>query len=61
MSQSTDFAKRAQARAVDTPSTSQLARGLSGDGVGAWRPYSGPLESVMPLLAPWVERFGTGA
>jgi tetratricopeptide (TPR) repeat protein len=47
-------------RAVDiaTPSAAQLARGLSTEGVGHWRRYRDALAPVMPLLTPWVERFG---
>ncbi len=53
-----DFASRAQARERATPSTAQLARGLDKSGVGHWRHYRSSLEPVMPVLNPWVERFG---
>jgi hypothetical protein len=53
-----DFADRARDRAVATPSGAQLSRGLSAEGVGAWRRYREQLAPVMPTLAPWVERFG---
>jgi hypothetical protein len=48
------------ARAADiaTPSAGQLARGLSNKGVGHWRRYRDQLAPVLPILAPWVERFG---
>jgi len=52
-----DFADQARGVAR-TPSTPQVARGLNADGVGQWRRYRAELASVMPLLAPWVERFG---
>jgi tetratricopeptide (TPR) repeat protein len=51
-----DFAGRASA--VATPSSAQLARGLNSDGIGAWRRYKDQLEPVLPLLSPWVDRFG---
>ncbi|MEO8925572.1 MAG: sulfotransferase [Caulobacteraceae bacterium] len=51
-----DFAGRAGA--VATPSGAQLAAGLNAEGVGRWRRYAHELASVMPILAPWVERFG---
>jgi len=51
-----DFAKRGAW--VATPSSAQLAGGLSAEGVGAWRRYRFALEPVLPMLAPWVERFG---
>ncbi len=45
-------------RAVVTPSAAQLAGGLNARGVGYWRNYRRELEPVLPILAPWVERFG---
>ncbi len=53
-----DFGARAQSREHATPSTAQLARGLDRSGAGHWRRYAVPLEPVLPLLDPWVERFG---
>ncbi len=53
------FAERA-ARNIDTPSNVQLARGLFRHGVGQWRHYADALAPVMPLLAPWIARFGYG-
>lgn len=52
-----DFATRVRAIAK-TPSAPQVARGLNADGVAQWRRYQAQLASVMPVLAPWVERFG---
>ena len=53
-----DFADKGRDRAVATPSGAQLSRGLSAEGVGAWRRYRDQLAPVLPTLAPWVERFG---
>jgi tetratricopeptide (TPR) repeat protein len=53
-----NFADKARDRAVATPSGAQLSRGLSAEGVGAWRRYREQLAPVLPTLAPWVERFG---
>jgi len=53
-----NFADKARDRAVATPSGAQLSRGLSAEGVGAWRRYREQLAPVLPVLAPWVERFG---
>ncbi len=47
-----------RAGAVATPSGAQLARGLNSEGVGHWRRYREELRPVLPLLEPWVERFG---
>lgn len=52
-----DFALRTEGRTWLTPSTAQLVRGLSTEGVGQWRRYRAQLEPVLALLEPWVERF----
>ncbi|HEX4304048.1 MAG TPA: sulfotransferase [Rhizomicrobium sp.] len=52
-----DFAAAQGRRAVATPSSAQIRRGLNDSGVGAWRDYRAQLEPVLPLLAPWIERF----
>ncbi|HEY1605396.1 MAG TPA: sulfotransferase [Allosphingosinicella sp.] len=56
-----DFAAEVGRRGVFTPSAPQLARGLNAEGIGRWRDYAEPLEPVLPVLAPWVERFGYGS
>lgn len=53
-----EFTASARRRAIATPSAVQVARGLSGEGIGRWRRYEKQLESVLPILEPWVERFG---
>ncbi|HEY0650063.1 tetratricopeptide repeat-containing sulfotransferase family protein [Phenylobacterium sp.] len=53
-----NFADKARDRAVATPSGAQLSRGLSAEGVGAWRRYADQLAPVQPTLAPWVVKFG---
>lgn len=52
-----DFAMRTKSRSVLTPSTAQLVRGLSSEGLGQWRRYQAELAPVLPLLDPWVKRF----
>jgi len=56
-----EFAPKAKARHIDTPSAAQVAQGLFAHGIGQWRPYRQQLSSVMPVLAPWVARFGYSA
>ncbi len=51
------FDKTAQTRGVRTASATQVRRGLY-DGGGKWRRYQEQLAPVLPILAPWVERFG---
>lgn len=48
------FARRAQTKNIDTPSSAQLARGLSDVGLAQWRRYARELEPVLPMLAPFV-------
>jgi tetratricopeptide (TPR) repeat protein len=53
-----DFVGTARGRGIRTPSARQVERGLYSEGVGQWRAYAAQLAPVMPLLAPWVEKFG---
>ena len=53
-----DFAAKARTRGIATPSAAQVARGLNRDGQGVWRRYEEQLLPVLPMLNPWVERFG---
>ncbi len=45
---------------VKTASAHQVRRGLF-DGTGQWRRYADKLEPVLPILQPWVEKFGFAA
>ena len=51
------FDRTARQRGVSTASVSQVRRGLF-DGTRQWEPYGEYLAPVMPILQPWVERFG---
>ncbi len=53
-----DVAATAAARPVRTPSAPQVRAGLNRRGLGRWRDYAAGLAPVLPLLQPWVERFG---
>ena len=53
-----DFASKARTRGISTPSAAQVARGLNRDGQGVWRRYAEQMAPVMPILDPWVRRFG---
>ena len=54
----TDFARAAATRAIRTPSAPQVRAGLNRRGLGRWREYRDELAPVLPILAPWVKRFG---
>ncbi len=51
------FDRTAARRGVSTASAAQVSRPLY-DGGGQWRRYAQQLAPVMPVLAPWIERFG---
>jgi len=53
-----EFAGRIAGRERATPSTAQLARGLSSSSINSWRNYSGAFEPILPVLNYWVERLG---
>lgn len=52
-----NFDKTAAKRGVATASAAQVRQGLY-DGTEQWRPYAAHFEPLMPILAPWIERFG---
>ncbi|MBA3895808.1 MAG: sulfotransferase [Sphingomonadaceae bacterium] len=52
-----DFGKTARRRGVTTASRPQVRRGLY-DGSEQWRRYAARLELVLPILRPWIEKFG---
>lgn len=53
-----DFAETARRKDIRTPSANQVRAGINSGGVGQWRAYRAQLEPVLPVLEPWVRRFG---
>ena len=53
-----DFAEKARTRGIATPSAAQVSRGLNREGQGVWKRYREQMAPVLPILEPWVERFG---
>lgn len=51
------FDRTARERGVATASASQVRRGLY-DGRGQWEPFAKHFEPVLPILQPWIEKFG---
>jgi len=51
------FAQKSRERTIRTPSAKQVARGLY-RGDGQWRRYEQELAPVLPMLKPWLVRFG---
>lgn len=56
-----DYRKTALSRHIATPSARQVIQPLYNRSVGRWRRYEKELEPVLPVLTPWVERFGYAA
>jgi hypothetical protein len=52
-----DFARTARRRGVSTMSATQVTKPLY-DGSKQWRRYEEQLRPALPILAPWVKRFG---
>ena len=52
-----DFGATARRGNIATASAAQVRRGLF-NGSGQWRQHERHLAPILPILAPWVERFG---
>ena len=52
-----DFGQTAARRGVTTASAAQVVKPLY-DGTGQWQRYSEYLQDVMPILQPWIDKFG---
>ena len=53
-----NFAELSRARTIKTPSSVQVLRGLYQEGAGQWRRYEAQLAPALPILQPWIERYG---
>jgi len=53
-----DFHRAETGLDVQSPSQAQIRRPLNPDSIDVWRRYKSELSSVIPLLRPWIERFG---
>jgi hypothetical protein len=52
-----NFDRTAQKRGVSTASAGQVRKGLY-DGTRQWERYRDHLAPILPLLQPWVDKFG---
>jgi hypothetical protein len=52
------FHETAPERTLSTASSHQVRRGIDARGVGHWRRYAAQMAPILPLLRPWVGRFG---
>ncbi|HVU21540.1 MAG TPA: sulfotransferase [Rhizomicrobium sp.] len=55
------FADRARNRAIATASANQVMKGLMQTPPEQWRHYHSELAPILPVLEPWVRRFGYSA
>ena len=53
-----EFNKHVSRVNINSPSATQVRRPLYGEGIGHWRKYANQLQPIMPILKPWVERYG---
>jgi tetratricopeptide (TPR) repeat protein len=53
-----DFNKYAPTVDLRSPSATQVRRPLYSDGLAQWRRYQQQLSPILPILRPWVEKFG---
>lgn len=54
------FSRVAATRNITTASASQVRKGLY-DGSGQWKPYEARLAPILPILEPWIRKFGYSA
>lgn len=56
-----DFQRHARDKGfISTPSYSQVVEGINRRGLDRWRPYQRYFEPVLPILRPYLERWGYG-
>jgi hypothetical protein len=53
-----NFSKNAPSVDIRSPSATQVRKPLYDEAVAQWRRYAKELEPIMPILKPWVEKFG---
>lgn len=54
------YAETARGRTIMTPSATQVIRPIYRSSIGQWRRYVAELAPVLPVLEPWVKKFGYG-
>lgn len=52
------YREQAKARAISTPSASQVVQPIYETAAGRWRHYDFALAAVRPVLDPWAQRWG---
>ncbi|MEE2527278.1 sulfotransferase [Hyphobacterium sp. HN65] len=52
------YREKAKARAISTPSASQVVQPVYDSSAGRWKDYAGPMQGVRSVLDPWAQRWG---
>jgi len=52
------YTETASRREIYTPSATQVIQPIYKTSMGQWRRYEAQLAPVLPVLAPWVRKFG---
>jgi Flp pilus assembly protein TadD len=53
-----NFSDKAKTREIRSPSVLQVRRELYREGMDQWKKYERQISDVLPILEPWVEKFG---
>lgn len=53
-----EFDQKAPNVDLRSPSATQVRRPLYSEGIGHWRRYAKELAPILPILKPWVEKYG---
>ncbi len=56
-----DYREQARERWITTPSAEQVIEPIYASSMGKWRNYQRYMEPILPVLEPWVEKFGYDA
>lgn len=56
-----DYREKARDRWITTPSAEQVIEPLYTSSIGKWRNYARHMAPVLPVLEPWVKKFGYAA
>ena len=56
-----DYAETARQRGkINTPSYYQVTQPIYTRAIGRWERYRAQMQPILPILQPWIERFGYG-
>jgi Sulfotransferase family len=56
-----DYRGQARKRWITTPSAEQVIEPIYASSMGKWRNYQHHMEPILPVLEPWVKKYGYDA